>query len=111
MDVLQASAPYVTDLTAALLVWAFIKHSGRHTLPYPPGPKPLPLIGNLLDFPTEQEWLVFRQWNEQYGDIVYTESLGKRTIILGSADAVNDLLERKGTVYSDRPHMTMTNDL
>jgi hypothetical protein len=103
--------PYLAGTAAALLVWVFLQHSRQRTLPYPPGPKPLPIIGNLLDFPSEQEWLVFRQWNEQYGDVVYTEALGQRTIILGSASVVNDLLERKSAIYSDRPHFVMTHDL
>jgi hypothetical protein len=111
MAPLGASALYLTGTAAGILVWVFFKRSRQHGLPYPPGPKPLPIIGNLFDFPTEKEWLVFRQWNEQYGDVVYTEALGQKTVFLGSADAVNDLLERRGTIYSDRPHMVMTHDL
>jgi hypothetical protein len=107
---LETYAPYLAGTAAAILVWSFLKRSTRH-LPFPPGPKPLPAIGNLLDFPSEKEWLVFRQWNEQYGDVVYTEALGQKSVFLGSADAVNDLLERRSAIYSDRPHMAMTHDL
>jgi hypothetical protein len=64
-----------------------------------------------LEFPTDQEWLGFRQRNEKYGDVIYTEALGEKTVFLGTAEAVNDLLEGRGTIYSDRPHMIMTHDL
>jgi hypothetical protein len=39
----------------------------------PPGPKPLPLIGNLLDMPRTQEWKTFLRWKEQYGQSQLTK--------------------------------------
>jgi len=33
----------------------------------PPGPKPLPLVGNILDMPSEKEWLTFARWGETWG--------------------------------------------
>lgn len=38
--------------------------------PLPPGPRGLPLIGNILDMPTEKEWLKFAQWGETFGKLV-----------------------------------------
>ena len=41
------------------------------------------------------------------GDIMYFSSLGKPTIVLNSAKAVTDLLDRRGSIYSDRPFLHM----
>lgn len=35
--------------------------------PLPPGPKRLPLLGNLLDMPSSQEWLTFADWGKKHG--------------------------------------------
>jgi hypothetical protein len=108
MPLSSAASPLVAGAIAAVLVYAVLKRvTGRGSLSRPPGPKPLPIIGNLLDIPQKKSWLTYRQWHERYGDIVYVEAVGQKVVILGSASAVNDLLEQRSAVYSNRPHTTM----
>lgn len=54
----------VFSLAVFLVVRGYRKRRGH---PYPPGPRPLPLIGNLLDIPKESSWLEYTQWSEKYG--------------------------------------------
>ena len=39
----------------------------KTALPFPPGPKPLPLIGNLLDVPSTHQWETFTTWKDRWG--------------------------------------------
>ena len=44
----------------------------RRQGPLPPGPKGLPIIGNVLDMPTSHEWLTFAKWGVQWGTLYST---------------------------------------
>jgi hypothetical protein len=43
----------------------------RRGFPYPPGPRPLPLIGNLLDIPKLFSWLSYTQLSKKHGAIYF----------------------------------------
>jgi hypothetical protein len=107
MAIPDGIAPFIAATVAGSLALLVLYRRSRHSLPLPPGPRPLPLIGNLLDMPKEKDWLTYREWNDQYGDVVYINALGQKIVILGSAQAVSDLLEHRGTIYSDRPTTPM----
>ncbi|EJD53382.1 hypothetical protein AURDEDRAFT_20553, partial [Auricularia subglabra TFB-10046 SS5] len=61
------------------------------------------LLGNALQIPTEYSWLQFAKWGEEYGDVVYLNALGQHIIVLNSPEAIQDLLIKRGSNYSDRP--------
>ncbi|KAF8128421.1 cytochrome P450 [Boletus edulis] len=77
----------------------------------PPGPKPLPLIGNLLDIPMKNEATTYNAWAKKYGDLVYATVMGHRLLFVNSAHIANELFEKRFSNYSDRNKLPMINDL
>lgn len=48
----------------AVLLFSFARRRKSHL---PPGPKPLPVIGNAHQIPQKSGWLVFSDWSKKYG--------------------------------------------
>ncbi|THH07896.1 hypothetical protein EW146_g9173 [Bondarzewia mesenterica] len=95
-------------VVALFLTKAYLRRRTRNGLPLPPGPKPLPVIGNLLDVPRKQPaWLVYEQWGKKYGDIMSITVLGQTIVILNSPTIAKELLDKRGAKYSDRPEIPM----
>ncbi|KAJ7512616.1 cytochrome P450 [Mycena galericulata] len=96
-------------ICAAALCIRYIRRDSR---PTPPGPRPLPLIGNLWDIPKHEPWLVYQNWSRRYGsDIIHMNVLGTDILVVNSAQAASALFGQKSAIYSDRPRMPMLGEL
>ncbi|KAI0603032.1 cytochrome P450 [Biscogniauxia sp. FL1348] len=56
-------------------------------------------------------WLWFRELSAQYGDVAYLQVGPTPTVVLGSARAAWELLERRGAVHSSRPRFIVGGEL
>ncbi|KAI0643133.1 CyP450 monooxygenase [Trametes meyenii] len=68
----------------------------------PPGPSPLPLIGNVFSIPKTRPWLGFQEMCKTYGDLVYLRTFRQPLLVVGSAEAAIELLEKRSANTSDR---------
>ncbi|CAK7234014.1 hypothetical protein SBRCBS47491_008806 [Sporothrix bragantina] len=101
---------YVALGIAGYAIYSFAFKSKR-TLP--PGPKPLPFLGNILDFPPKdvpefQHWLKHK---DQYGGISSVTVMGMTLVLIHDKTAVQHLLEKTASKTSGRPMMTFANKL
>ncbi|KAI0056348.1 cytochrome P450 [Artomyces pyxidatus] len=104
------SLPVVLALLSLLTASIFYLKSSR-TSPLPPGPKPWPVLGNIKDLTAKEFWLPATQWAKQYGDIVYLHVFGQGLVFLNSFDVANELMEKRGAIYSDRAPLVMAGEL
>ena len=59
-------------LSFGWLAFYFLLSKRRPRMSLPPGPKSLPILGNLLDMPKDKPWVKYSQWSEEYGMLQYT---------------------------------------
>ncbi|KAF2200671.1 cytochrome P450 [Delitschia confertaspora ATCC 74209] len=77
----------------------------------PPGPTPLPFIGNKLQLPKKSPWIQFEKWSKVYGPI-FTIWIGRKpTVVLSDPVIAAELLEKRSNKYSSRPRMVAMGEI
>ncbi|KAF9494670.1 cytochrome P450 [Pleurotus eryngii] len=103
-------------LSAILLgTFAYIlrqRSRGQRKQQCPPGP-PTSWGGLKLkvELPKQYPWLTYAKWKGIYGDIVFLNIFRNPVLVLNSAEAAQDLLEKRSAIYSSRPVRTMQAEL
>ncbi|KAF9805511.1 hypothetical protein IEO21_09009 [Rhodonia placenta] len=90
------------------LVWWYQR---KRTNPLPPGPSALPFLGNAHQIPLQYPERIFSQWARTYGGVMYLRLFKKSVLILDSVKAAQDLMDKRGAKFSDRPQLTLITDV
>ncbi|KAG6860518.1 hypothetical protein C0995_010298 [Termitomyces sp. Mi166 len=61
--------------------------------------------------PSGQEWVAFKRWGQQFGEICSVTVLGQPIVIVNSAKVAHEMLDKKSNIYSDRPVLEMGGNL
>ncbi|PPJ52394.1 hypothetical protein CBER1_09786 [Cercospora berteroae] len=72
----------------------------------PPGPKGVPLLGNIFDLPPKgsRDWVHWESHKEQYGNVTSLTVFGSTIIVLHDYASAFEILERKCGSSAERPH-------
>jgi hypothetical protein len=109
-----ASTAFVVLVGAAIAyLISYLSRANRNGRPLPPGPKGLPLLGNVNDLPKPgmlecHHWL---QHKDVYGPISSITVLGQTFIIINDAQLALELLRDRSAAHSARPHMIFSSDM
>lgn len=78
----------------------------------PPGPLPLPIVGNTYSLPENKPWILFEKISKDYKSPVITFWIGRNpTVWICDAWAASEILERRAAIYASRPRMIVFGEL
>ncbi|XP_066451685.1 cytochrome P450 2C14-like isoform X2 [Eleutherodactylus coqui] len=99
------------DLVAVLLsviiilflVNAFRNYKQGDYKNFPPGPKPLPIIGNVLMLDMSKPHKTFMELSKTYGPVFSVQIGMTKTVVLCGYETIKDALINHADAFSDRP--------
>lgn len=97
----------VTLVCSALLRSAAFK-ARQKGFSLPPGPPASSILGHLNVVPKSSPEWQFTKWSKEYkSDVLFFNMVVQNVVVLNSAKAAMDLLDKRGLKYSDRPRFVL----
>ncbi|KAH8112914.1 cytochrome P450 [Phellopilus nigrolimitatus] len=90
----------LTLAVACVCIYFWLRNLQRRD---PPGPVGLLLTGNAHQTPKQEPWRTYAQWGREYGPVVFFRTYLRRFVVLNTVEAALALLEKRSSIYSDRP--------
>ncbi|KAL3820172.1 hypothetical protein ACJIZ3_006077 [Penstemon smallii] len=86
-------------------VWAWVHNSNsrirKSIKPLPPGPYPLPIIGNILQL-GQSPHKSLAKLSKKYGPLMYLKLGSLDTVVVSSPEMAKEILQKHDQVFSDR---------
>ncbi|XP_033743634.1 cytochrome P450 2B4-like [Pecten maximus] len=102
---------YALAAVCLVLLVIYLSRRRLHHKNLPPGPTPLPLIGNLTCMKRNNVFLTFRELRAKYGD-VFTLHIGNTvTIVFNGYSTLREAFVQHGDSFSDRPDIFIFKDI
>ncbi|XP_075057360.1 cytochrome P450 2K1-like [Mixophyes fleayi] len=78
---------------------------------FPPGPKPLPIIGNMHILNLKRPYKTLLELSKKYGSVFSVQIGTQKTVILCGYETVKDALVNYAEEFSERPHVPIFHDI
>ncbi|KAA1470686.1 cytochrome P450 [Dentipellis sp. KUC8613] len=102
------NTPFVLSILA-VATFGIVRYAQSPWRSIPPGPKGIPLFGNVFQL-GQEPWNIFKRWGQEYGPLIYLNVVGQPLIVINSQKVAIDLLDRRAVKYSDRPRNIVASD-
>ncbi|XP_078503734.1 cytochrome P450 2K4-like isoform X2 [Lissotriton helveticus] len=97
--------PTAIALACVLTLFCFLKFknskNGKY-INFPPGPRPLPLIGNLHIMNLKKPYLTFLELSKKYGPVFSIQMGMKKVVVLAGYETVKDALINHAEEFGER---------
>ncbi|XP_040283178.1 cytochrome P450 2C14-like [Bufo bufo] len=99
MDLITVLLSFVVILFLTIV----FKNQGKYKN-FPPGPKPLPIIGNVLTLDMSKLQKTFMELSTTYGPVFSVQLGMTKIVVLCGYEAIKDALINHADAFSDRPY-------
>ena len=100
----------VIFLSICTLLYFIVVNRGSRARNFPPGPRQLPIIGNLLDMQTFNH-VTMKALAKQYGGIYTFKIMKKHIFVVTNIDLAWEALVHKGNIFAGRSDSYVANTL
>ncbi|NXT07886.1 CP2K1 protein, partial [Prunella fulvescens] len=78
---------------------------------FPPGPRPLPIIGNLLLFDLKRPYRTYLQLSKKYGPVFSVQMGHRKVVVISGYETVKEALVNQADAFVERPKIPVFEDL
>nr|XP_056701771.1 cytochrome P450 2D14-like [Euleptes europaea] len=98
--------PLLISLLLLALLFDYVMYRKRSSR-CPPGPTPLPFLGNLLTADFRHPQTTLQCWMKKYGMVFSAQAGWQRYVVLNGFKVIKEALGAKAEDFVDRPHLPL----